>query len=754
MTARRTPLLTTVLTLLLGLLASLCVLGAAAAPAQARATGAIAGTVTGPSGTPLEGVLVIAYQTGQPAGTWTPRGSTYTAADGSFAVGELATGAYRVGFFDQTTPVRTYAWEYYDSKPSLDAAADIQVVDGQTSGGRDAQLVAMGHITGTVRRTDGVALDNIEVEAVVPRQGGGWTPLGTDVTGGDGTYDIGGLPTGTYRVTFRDAGHAYLGSYVRESYNDKATIEEAEDLTVSEGSVLSGIDAVLERNGILGGTVTNSSGDPIGGIEVQAFSDVEPGPGVVWAEVGPFTETDQLTGGYAMPLPTGSYRLLFLNRPGAPSTYLPEWYADQASLETAQDVAVVNEQTTNLPDVAMTVGGRISGRLTDQAGELVSGMFAVPYKRGVDPGGATTWTRMAPMLQEEAGAWSVRGLTPGTYRIGFENSTFSTGYLPEFYDDVPALTRATDIVVGEEQLVGSRDAVLTATGVITGTVTAPPAYGKGFRVEAWYSPDGGSTWTIAQTYEGQASTDSLSDGSWGLRGLTPGTYRIKFDEDFPGELATEWYDDVPIVDEALDVAVEAGETVELEPAVLEEEPAPPAPQVDNVAPPVISGSALVGSRLTVAPGSWTPTGVTFAYQWLRSGTVIAGATGPTYTLALADRGRTVSARVTGTKSGHESSSATSSPTATVRSRSTTTVTADPGRGKVVLAVTVSSTRIVPTGSVVITLGSRTLASPSLSRGKVTLTLREQRRGARTYTIRYVGNSRVAGSSTSQRVTIR
>ena len=93
--------------------------------------------------------------------------------------------------------MRTYAWEYYDSKPSLDAAADIQVVDGQTSGGRDAQLVAMGHITGTVRRTDGVALDNIEVEAVVPRQGGGWTPLGTDVTGGDGTYDIGGLPTGT-----------------------------------------------------------------------------------------------------------------------------------------------------------------------------------------------------------------------------------------------------------------------------------------------------------------------------------------------------------------------------------------------------------------------------------------------------------------------------------------------------------------------------------------------------------------------------
>ena len=50
---------------------------------------------------------------------------------------------------------------------------------------------------------------------------------------------------------------------------------------------------------------------------------------------------------------------------------------------------------------------------------------------------------------------------------------------------------------------------------------------------------------------------------------------------------------------------------------------PPA----NIAPPVISGSAVAGQRLTAANGSWSMNPTSFSHQWLRcdgSGTSVCG----------------------------------------------------------------------------------------------------------------------------------
>jgi hypothetical protein len=67
---------------------------------------------------------------------------------------------------------------------------------------------------------------------------------------------------------------------------------------------------------------------------------------------------------------------------------------------------------------------------------------------------------------------------------------------------------------------------------------------------------------------------------------------------------------------------------------------PPSPSLA----PSISGTATVGQTLTCSPGTW-PGAPTFAYQWLRAGANIAGATASTYTLAAADEGRTIHCRV-------------------------------------------------------------------------------------------------------------
>ena len=80
----------------------------------------------------------------------------------------------------------------------------------------------------------------------------------------------------------------------------------------------------------------------------------------------------------------------------------------------------------------------------------------------------------------------------------------------------------------------------------------------------------------------------------------------------------------------------------------------------NTSLPVISGSAIVGNTLTVSNGSWTNSPSSFAYQWKRNGTNIAGATNNTYAVVSADVSTTITCTVTATTASLESSSATSS----------------------------------------------------------------------------------------------
>ena len=71
---------------------------------------------------------------------------------------------------------------------------------------------------------------------------------------------------------------------------------------------------------------------------------------------------------------------------------------------------------------------------------------------------------------------------------------------------------------------------------------------------------------------------------------------------------------------------------------------------DVVGTPSISGGSVVGDTLTATTGTWSPS-PTFQYRWLRDGSPIAGATATTYTLTSSDVGKSVSVRVTGSKSG-------------------------------------------------------------------------------------------------------
>ena len=79
--------------------------------------------------------------------------------------------------------------------------------------------------------------------------------------------------------------------------------------------------------------------------------------------------------------------------------------------------------------------------------------------------------------------------------------------------------------------------------------------------------------------------------------------------------------------------------------------------------PTISGTKKVGKKLTAKKSSWSPSPVSYKYQWYRSSkgsyVKISKATKSTYTLTKSDKGRKVRVVLTGSKSGYVTVSKTS-----------------------------------------------------------------------------------------------
>src|SRR6201999_1018042 len=83
-------------------------------------------------------------------------------------------------------------------------------------------------------------------------------------TGSNGAYLIGGLPAGSFRVSFTggedepEPGVFGVRNFVAQYWHAKASETEAEAVTVSAGGTVGGIDAAMQEGGTITGSVTDA----------------------------------------------------------------------------------------------------------------------------------------------------------------------------------------------------------------------------------------------------------------------------------------------------------------------------------------------------------------------------------------------------------------------------------------------------------------------------------------------------------------
>lgn len=217
--------------LLVGALAVTVLMGPASADHQQQSllfTGSISGHVSNAEGNGVADICVSAYASSFYA---------YSSADlnGDYLLTDLPPDHYRVEFYDCNYE-RAYMTEWYNDKASYEAADPISVGLNEAVTGIDATLVEGGRISGVVTNTSGDPVTNACIDVV----DNDYNYIGYRYTDNLGKYEIGGLTSGDYKVSFYCA-----YPYDAEWYNDKPSFETADAVQVVIGATTTAIDAVL-----------------------------------------------------------------------------------------------------------------------------------------------------------------------------------------------------------------------------------------------------------------------------------------------------------------------------------------------------------------------------------------------------------------------------------------------------------------------------------------------------------------------------
>ena len=408
--------------------------------------------------------------------------TTYTDEFGIYQLSNLEPGLYAIRFRD---PTGMYAFEYYNDVTRLDQVIPIDLSQGETVTGVDAELATGGQITGSLSMFDGGYPESSMAGLNVQFFNGDhwedvtyWSPncgMEEPCTSSDYMYTIGGSATGNYIV---NAWGEYQGQYYSEHYDNALDFSDATQIAVTAGSATSDINFVLGDNntGRIAGAVT-ASGYPQPGIQVDLFQDYS-GYGDWWRLVYAFTDEN---GQYFIAgLPDGEYRLRFID----PNDILASTYYDnKPDLSNADTITIVDGQTIAGVDAAMTGAGSITGRISLSGSGSPAGITAMAYRHT-----GTNWEPFGSATADAGGNYAIGGLLEGAYRIYFIDT--SRKYRDQYYSEddssgADSIDEADDVQVTINTVTSNIDVTLTLPAPPTvdvevpgGSVTSDPDTGE------------------------------------------------------------------------------------------------------------------------------------------------------------------------------------------------------------------------------------------------------------------------------------
>lgn len=399
--------------------------------------GTISGTVTvEQGGAPLQFVRVKLYTYHAPNDLWIESvyREEYTAADGTYSIPQLQSGTYRVGFFDENG--RSYLEQFFPGADDAESGTDVTVTVPNETANIDAAMVIESTISGTVTEAgSGTPLAGIHVSPQKKNNSGEWISLSGvfGYTEADGTYSIGKIKGGTYRVLFHDQDN---NIYIDQYYDGKDTPDSATDVVVAPPADRTNIDAVMEVGGSISGTVTaGGQGGPLAGVLVSANRDVGLGYLSQFA-----SDTTAADGTYTLSgLASADYKVGFYTVTSQPD-YSGGFYNGSSNNPAGDDVTVSAPNETAGIDAALAPKpGSISGTVTaEQGGALLEGV-QVSANRDIGQG----LSEFSTATTAADGTYTLYGLDSGDYKVFFSSGNFSD----QWYDASSNNPTGVDVTV-------------------------------------------------------------------------------------------------------------------------------------------------------------------------------------------------------------------------------------------------------------------------------------------------------------------
>lgn len=355
-------------------------------------------------------------------------------------------------------------------------------------------------ISGTVTGAESKPLGGVQVDVSAPDGGSLWGGS----TGPNGTYTVGGLPAGSYVVGFSAAG--YLPGY----FEDAESARSAKLVTVAEGAAAGEVDGHLQLAGSIAGTVTDSAGTPLPGIEVSVRDGHGHYAGATTAADGTYSIGELAPGSYSVRFAPEAPVAGF--SPGG-GNYLAQYYDQRASAGEADPVTVVGGRTATGIDARLAAGGTISGHVVDDTGASVYGLLVTATDANGEFVGSS--------FTDESGNYSIDQLPTGTYALEFASAGAHEGpdELTRFHGGRTTLAGSTGVAVTAGEVTEGSETVIRG-GEITGSLTDSEGHPiKGARASLLDS-------------SGRRVAEVPAQGAYTIAALEAGTYFVEFSPPF------------------------------------------------------------------------------------------------------------------------------------------------------------------------------------------------------------------------------